>query len=262
MKLNFILLFILIFLFDYKKAFAMMEYKHGTEFNPVINYPVLSGKIIEKFGWKKFNSEKFKSYTSIYSKDKFVYAAASGKVIVSGFVNKEGVIVIQSEEFFTVYKGMKTFYVGKNKKVFTGQKIGSVNENLKFEVRDMFGNAYDPENYFQKNTVVKIKVKSELFKTFSAFMQLHGFSLKEIPVMYCIANLESSFNPKAQNFNKNKTFDTGIFQINDIWLKECKMSRKDLFDVRNNAKCARIVLFKQGFTAWATYQKFYPNKCS
>ena len=93
-------------------------------------------------------------------------------------------------------------------------------------------------------------------------MQLHGFSERDIPVMYCIANLESSFNPRAQNFNKNKTYDTGIFQINDIWLRECRMTRKDLFHVSNNAKCAKIVLIKQGFTAWTTYKQFYPQRCS
>nr|BFD33486.1 hypothetical protein GTC16762_31050 [Pigmentibacter ruber] len=262
MKLNINLFFILIFLLDFNTALAVNNYKHGTEFNPNIIYPIISGKIIEKYGWKKFNSDDFKSYTLISSKDKTVYAAANGKVIVSGYLEKEGVIVIQSEGFFTVYKGIHKFYVGRNSKVFMGQKIGGIDGNLKFEVRDLLGNAYDSENYIKKNTVKKIRVNSELFKSFSAFMQLHGFSEREIPVMYCIAKLESSFNPRAQNFNRNKTFDTGIFQINDIWLKQCQMSRKDLFDVRNNAKCARLVLYRQGFTAWTTYKQFYPHRCS
>ena len=49
---------------------------------------------------KNFNSDDFKSYTLISSKDKTVYAAANGKVIISGYLDKEGVIVIQSEGFY------------------------------------------------------------------------------------------------------------------------------------------------------------------
>ena len=70
MKLNSKLLFILIFLLAFNKAIANNNYKHGTEFNPNIIYPILSGKIIEKYGWKKFNSDEFKSYTLISSKIK------------------------------------------------------------------------------------------------------------------------------------------------------------------------------------------------
>lgn len=261
MKLKLILICIFSML-DCFKIYAQVEYKHGINFNPNLNYPVRNGKIIGKFGWEKFNSEDFKSYVLMTSSDKFIYAAANGKVIASGFLNKEGIIVIQSEGFYTVYRGVHSFYIGKGKKVFSGQRIGGVNGDLKFEVRDLFGNSYDPEKYFPKNSTTIVKVKAELYRTFFAFMQLHGFSEREIPVMYCIAKLESSFNPRAQNFNRNKTFDTGIFQINDIWLKQCQMSRKDLFDVRNNAKCARLVLYRQGFTAWTTYKQFYPHRCS
>lgn len=261
MNLNLIIFLILLYLLHFNNVFAN-DYKYGTEFSPDIIKPVLTGRIEEKFGWKKFNSDEFKSYILISSNSNYVYSSSNGKVILSGYVDNEGVIVIKSASFFTVYKGIKNFFVGKNDYIIKGQKIGKIDKNLKFELRDLNGNAYDPENYFKKISVKKIKVNTELFRTFSAFMKTYGFSESEIPVMYCIAKLESSFNPRAQNFNRNKTFDTGIFQINDIWLKKCQMNRIDLFDVRNNAKCARLVLYKQGFTAWTTYKKFYPHRCS
>lgn len=113
MKLNINLFFILILLLDFNTAIANNNYKHGTEFNPNIIYPILSGKIIEKYGWKKFNSDDFKSYTLISSKDKTVYAAANGKVIISGYLDKEGVIVIQSEGFLLFIKEFINFMFGK-----------------------------------------------------------------------------------------------------------------------------------------------------
>ncbi|BBH54720.1 M23 family metallopeptidase [Fluviispira sanaruensis] len=245
-------------------ARAKENYKHGADFKPSLIYPVKYYKIIDKFGWEKFNSSNFKSSITFEKGNKKVFSAANGKVIISGFIGSEGVIIIKSEDYYTVYKGIQDFFVGKNKYVIAGQLIGGMHERskLRFEVRDDFGNSYDPENYFLSKKAVKIKVKGELYRTFFAFMNMHGFTEKQIPIMYCIANLESSFNPKAINYNRNKTFDTGLFQINDIWLKKCNVTRKELFDVRKNAACARIVLLKQGFNAWVTYKKFYPHRCS
>jgi len=221
------------------------------------------GKIIKNYGWERFNSENFKHHIVIQSLTKSIYAAANGEVVISG-IDKENkkIIVIQSKNFYTVYRNIDKFFVKKRDKVTSKTKIAEAAE-LYFELRDLNGNSHDPEKFFQKRTHLnKIKLsKKELFDSFFAFMENLGFSKKDIPVMYCIANLESSFNPKAVNYNRNNTYDTGIFQINDIWLKRCKLKRHELFDVKNNAICARLVLKEQGFNAWVTYKKYYPKRC-
>jgi hypothetical protein len=47
-----------------------------------------------------------------------------------------------------------------------------------------------------------------------------------------------------------------LLQINDIWIKECKLSEADLANPLKNAKCALKIYKKQGLTAWVTYKKF------
>lgn len=52
-------------------------------------------------------------------------------------------------------------------------------------------------------------------------------------LLMAIAKVESSFNSKAVNVNKNRSADTGMMQINDIWLQTLRkygISRQDLFD--------------------------------
>ncbi|BBH52996.1 transglycosylase SLT domain-containing protein [Fluviispira sanaruensis] len=84
-----------------------------------------------------------------------------------------------------------------------------------------------------------------------------GFPREIVPVVTCIAEFESNFNPKAINkHNTNNTKDHGLFQINDIWMAKCKMSAKDLQNPFMNARCAFKVYQQQGLTAWVTYKKF------
>lgn len=52
-------------------------------------------------------------------------------------------------------------------------------------------------------------------------------------LLMAIAKTESSFNSKAVNVNKNKSADTGMMQINDIWLPTLKkygINKQNLFD--------------------------------
>jgi len=78
-----------------------------------------------------------------------------------------------------------------------------------------------------------------------------------IDQMVCIAHAESNLKPKAVNrtLNRNGTIDYGLFQINSIWLKTCKLTEKSILEPRNNIKCAALVYKKQGITAWATARK-------
>jgi lysozyme C len=75
--------------------------------------------------------------------------------------------------------------------------------------------------------------------------------------LVCIAEAESNFNPKAINhyLNKNGTKDYGLFQINSVWLKDCKVTEEQLLDIRKNISCAVHVYNAQGIRAWSTYKK-------
>ncbi|KAB8033824.1 transglycosylase SLT domain-containing protein [Fluviispira multicolorata] len=95
--------------------------------------------------------------------------------------------------------------------------------------------------------------KEQVAKT----LERAGFPREIVPVVTCIAQFESNFNPNAINkHNNNSTKDHGLFQINDIWMEKCKMSAKDLQNPVLNARCAFKVYQAQGLTAWVTYNKF------
>lgn len=93
------------------------------------------------------------------------------------------------------------------------------------------------------------------------FLEAAGFPLKDIPKLVCTALYESAFDPRATNRNRNGSQDTGLFQINDLWLKECKLSRADLFDPVKNVSCALRVYTQQGLAAWYAYEK-KKEKCN
>ena len=82
-----------------------------------------------------------------------------------------------------------------------------------------------------------------------------GFPEREIPALVCTVKHESSFLTKAHNQNSDGSQDTGLFQINDIWLRACRVSRKELQDPMKNAKCALLVYARQGLKAWLGYTK-------
>jgi hypothetical protein len=83
----------------------------------------------------------------------------------------------------------------------------------------------------------------------------HGFPKESVPKMVCTARFESNFSAFASNYNRNGTMDTGLFQINDIWLKACNVSREDLLDPEENTRCAYTVFKKQGMKAWVAYKR-------
>jgi hypothetical protein len=83
----------------------------------------------------------------------------------------------------------------------------------------------------------------------------YGLNPQDAAIMTCIANEESKLVVTATHINNNGTQDTGLFQINDVNLKLCNMTKKDLMDPKNNIKCAMKVLEEQDFEAWATLRK-------
>ena len=94
---------------------------------------------------------------------------------------------------------------------------------------------------------------TDLYKSFYDVLKIKGFREYDIPRLFCIVKLESSFNQYAKNFNTNGTIDAGLFQINSVWKKKCKSS---LYSVESNIDCAKIVVERQGLNAWVTYQKY------
>ncbi len=99
--------------------------------------------------------------------------------------------------------------------------------------------------------------QTNLYKSFYDVLKIKGFKERDIPRLFCIVKLESSFNQYAKNINTNGTIDAGIFQINSVWKKTCKSS---LYNVESNIDCAKVVLERQGLNAWSTYKK-YGNIC-
>ncbi len=219
-----------------------------------------SGKILNEF-----NGQDMQGITIDTSGAKQLFASTSGTVFFAGNFSKfqQNMIIIKSDNYslYTIYRNVSEFKVKSGMYVKSGQKIGKSYKRLVFEVRDLKGKAYDPLDYFRVGEKKKKKTSPDFYLKFQDFMVRNGFQPQEIPMMFCIALWESSFNRKAVNQNTNKTQDTGLFQINDVWLRECGMTRRDLFDVRNNAQCARRVLHKQGFTAWTTFN-IYAQFCS
>lgn len=81
-----------------------------------------------------------------------------------------------------------------------------------------------------------------------------GFPTESLGVMTCIAEFESSFNPKAINTNVDGSKDYGLFQINGRWWgRKCDIGH--LFDPLYNTKCAKIVYDTQGLDAWVAYKR-------
>ena len=87
-----------------------------------------------------------------------------------------------------------------------------------------------------------------------------GFSDDAIPKLVCTAKYESMYDTRAKNVNRNGSQDTGLFQINDLWLKECGVTRKQLLDPEVNVACARKVFREQGYWAWYGY-RYKQDKC-
>jgi len=253
---------LLIALFLSSACFA----KTKTSFDLV--WPIPYGAVTNQFECNSYQKAACLEGVKLFSMQRNVSAPSAGTIAFLQKTSEKGIlIVIQSNDFYSIVYNLQTSLVKKGDVVQKGQKIGIMKDNmLGFELRDASGKSYDPEAFLpalpvtlKKDNTEKKKLDprdKELYKNFSAFMKVHGFATKDIPKMYCIAVWESFLNPKAVNHNTNGTEDIGLFQINEIWEKPCGMDRDDLMDVQKNTKCALIVLNKQGISAWSTWKKF------
>ena len=84
-----------------------------------------------------------------------------------------------------------------------------------------------------------------------------GFPAHTINTMVCISKFESSQATDSNNYNRsNKTWDKGLFQINDVHLspRELCYGMGDMYNEYINTACAYRVYRAQGFRAWYGYR--------
>ena len=124
-----------------------------------------------------------------------------------------------------------------------GPRIFEIAENINFS---------RPEKVYEGPKISKPKLTKILKEV--------GFKAKQIPIMLCIAEKESSFYEKARHYNKNGSIDRGLFQINNYYWGEevkngCHFNDRELLESKKNTLCARKVFLRHGFKAWYGYRK-------
>lgn len=83
-----------------------------------------------------------------------------------------------------------------------------------------------------------------------------GFDHKDAAIITCIAEHESSFNTRANNSNRNGSFDHGLMQINDLWLREgVACHGLDVYEPTQALLCTKRILMERGFDAWVAYNR-------
>lgn len=68
-----------------------------------------------------------------------------------------------------------------------------------------------------------------------------------------IAKAESNLNCSAQNINKDKSVDLGLFQINSVHLKK-GWKAAELLDCDKSIQYAYEIFESQGFNPWVAYK--------
>jgi len=71
-----------------------------------------------------------------------------------------------------------------------------------------------------------------------------------------IIKCESGWNPEVLNKNKNGTFDSGLFQVNDVH----KQKRYEMLDFKKNIDFGIKLYKKQGVTPWVCAGKLGISK--
>lgn len=80
-----------------------------------------------------------------------------------------------------------------------------------------------------------------------------GFPAQTISTMLQIASCESSFSATAENVNRDGSVGVGLLQINERNWRECHVSKTELSDPYNNARCAYQIWQHQGYNAWGCF---------
>lgn len=77
------------------------------------------------------------------------------------------------------------------------------------------------------------------------------------PIMLRIAECESGVRHFLANGEviRSHTSDSGLYQVNDIWLPEAKRLGLDINTVEGNIAMAKHIKEVQGLSAWVCYNK-------
>ena len=216
----------------------------------LLQMPVDKAKVRTNFGR---NQDKISNGVTFHiSGTENVKAAAMGKVAFSGRHPKYGLfIVIDHGKLLSVYAQLSKSKAYKGQSVKQLQTIGEAKDSLYFEVRRTDGFPLNPLRMIKTKSGKKYLSEKEI----ANLLLSTGFPPQTIDTMVCVAHFESSHNPKAINVNKNKSYDIGLFQINDINHRYCGIKdRRELYDPKANTRCALIVFKRQGFRAWYGWQ--------
>lgn len=85
-------------------------------------------------------------------------------------------------------------------------------------------------------------------------LKIAGFVGSVINKMVCTAYYESQWRDASYNRNKNGSIDIGLFQINQINWKWCKVTKNSLVDIVTNTKCAKKIYNVLKLNAWYGYK--------
>lgn len=142
------------------------------------------------------------------------------------FADEENIYLQKNEKEKTEYKYIdgKIYYSNKveqqqidNKKIET-QKSASLNYNA-------INNINKPKIEDKKEKTQQFKSPNEVFYIKGGqpcFEEAARYHNVDPWLLMSIAYVESRFNPKAINKNKNGSYDTGMMQINSIWIPTLK----------------------------------------
>lgn len=75
--------------------------------------------------------------------------------------------------------------------------------------------------------------------------------------MALIVECESGFNLKARNLNKNKSIDSGLFQINSVHNKKAKEMGINLKTIQGQFEYAKYLKAKNGYRDWVCHRKIH-----
>ncbi|XP_076967496.1 lysozyme C, intestinal isozyme-like [Tamandua tetradactyla] len=101
---------------------------------------------------------------------------------------------------------------------------------------------------------------------------LDGYKEISLSNWMCLVRWESGYNTGTTNYNRNRSTDYGIFQINSqYWCNDgktprainncgisCSVLLKD--DLTPAVKCAKMIASRQGITAWVAWKNRCRNK--
>lgn len=100
---------------------------------------------------------------------------------------------------------------------------------------------YIPDSEFLKTLSFEDKLKIKFLEEYIGDKNIAYFSYKyskinniEPELFVAIMKVESNFNPKAINYNKNGTIDRGLCQLNNVVF--LNLTVKDFFDIETNIK--------------------------